>query len=152
MPKPTPGHMRLEAFVGAWSGEEEMYPSQWDPKGGVAEATLTNVVACDGFWVTGDYEQRRGGEVTFRGHSVMGYEPKSDEVLMYWFDSMGMGMEVFRGTFDGDRLTLTSKGPMGFNRMGYDFNEKGTLRSRMEMSQDGKQWKTLFEGVYHLRR
>jgi hypothetical protein len=40
MPKPTPGHARLGKQAGHWEGEEEMFPSQWDPKGGAAWNTL----------------------------------------------------------------------------------------------------------------
>jgi hypothetical protein len=151
MPKPGRGHVKLESFAGNWSGEEKMYPSQWDPKGGVAQGTMNSKVACDGFYVVGDYEQKRDGVVTYRGHSVTGYDPNTQEVVMHWFDSIGMGAEEFRGKFQGDTLTLLSKGPMGHNRLTYDLREKGTLRSKMEMSQDGKQWSAMFDGVYHKR-
>ena len=36
MPKPSDGHLVLEKLSGTWEGEETMYPSQWDPEGGVA--------------------------------------------------------------------------------------------------------------------
>ena len=149
MPKPGPGHKKLEAFAGNWSGDEKMYPSQWDPKGGVAQATINSRSACDGFYVVGDYEQKRGGQVTYRGHSVTGFDAKTQEVVMYWFDSMGMGIDEFRGKFKGDSLALLSKSPMGHHRLTYDMSEKGTLRSKMELSQDGKQWSAMFDGVYH---
>ena len=149
MPKPGPIHKKLEAFAGTWSGEEKMHPSQWDPKGGMAQATMTSRVACDGFYVVGDYEQKRNGAVTFRGHSVFGVDGKTQEVVLHWFDSMGMGDDVFRGKFQGDTLTLTSQSQMGHHRMMYDFSEEGTMRSKMDMSSDKKQWNTVFEGVYH---
>jgi hypothetical protein len=149
MPKPGPGHEKLELFAGNWSGEETMHPSPWDPAGGKATATISNRTACDGFWVVGDYEQRRGGAVTFRGHSVAGYDERSGEVQLHWFDSMGMGADLFRGKFDGSRLTLTCTNPMGHHRLAYDFSERGTMRSRMETSADGQRWSPMFDGVYH---
>jgi hypothetical protein len=149
MPKPTPNHKKLEALAGTWSGEEKMHPSPWDPKGGVAQGTMTGRVACDGFYVVSDYEQKRNGAVTFRGHSVFGYDANAQDVVLHWFDSMGMGADVFRGKLQGQVMTLDCKSPMGHHRLTYDLNEKGTLRSKMEMSQDGKQWQTMFEGVYH---
>lgn len=149
MPKPGPVHKKLEAFVGTWTGEETMHPSPWEPKGGVANASLSTRVVCDGFFVAGDYEQRRGGTVTFRGHSVFGYDDKSQEVILHWFDSMGMGPDVFRGKLEGQLLTLTCHNAMGTHRLAYDFSEKETLRSKMESSQDGKQWMAMFDGVYH---
>lgn len=149
MPKPGPGHEKLASFTGTWSGEETMHPSPWDPKGGKANATTSGRVICDGFYVAGDYEQKRGGQVTFRGHSVIGFDDKTQEVVMHWFDSMGMGAELFRGKWKGDVLTLQSRSPMGHARLTYDFQEQGTLRTRMEMSQDGAQWAPMFDGAYH---
>ena len=148
MPKPGPQHKQLEALAGTWKGEEKMYPSEWDPKGGVANATFNTRVVCDGFYVTGDYEQKRDGAVTYQAHMVAGIDPKSSEVVMHWYDSMGMGAEIFRGKFDGQSLTLSCKNSMGQHRVSYDFREKGTLRSKMETSQDGKTWTVLFDGVY----
>jgi len=49
----------------------------------------------------------------------------------------------------GQTLTLECKNPMGHHRLAYDFSEKGTLRSRMESNQDGKEWSPMFDGVYH---
>ncbi|HET6201663.1 MAG TPA: DUF1579 family protein [Planctomycetota bacterium] len=149
MPKPGPGHKKLESLAGNWTGEEKMHPSPWEPKGGAATAAMTNRVACDGFWVVGDYEQRRGPAVTFRGHAVFGYDAQNDEVVLHWFDPTGMGADLFRGKFEGPRLTLTCKNAMGTHRLAYDLSEGGTLRSRMESSQDGKKWTPVFDGVYH---
>ena len=149
MPKPGPGHKLLESFAGNWKGEETMHPSPWDPKGGVATATTSGRAICDGFYAASDYEQKRGGAVTFRGHSVIGFDQNTQDYVMHWFDSMGMGAEVFRGKQKGQTLTLANQGPMGHHRLTYDFSEKGTQRTKMEMSQDGKQWKVMFEGTYH---
>ena len=151
MPKPGPIHKKLEAFAGAWSGEEKMHPSPWEPKGGVANATIKNAVACDGFWVAGDYEQKRGSVVTFRGHAVYGVEPKGDEIVLHWFDSTGMGVDTFRGKFQGQILTLTCQNAMGTHRLVYDLSEKNTLRSSMETAPDGKTFAPMFDGVYHKR-
>ena len=149
MPKPTAGHKKIEILAGSWKGEERMHPSEWDPKGGVAKAKIDSRIGLDGFYVIGDYEQSRDGKVTFRGHSITGYQADSGEVVMHWFDSMGMGVDVFRGKFAGDVLTLQAENPMGKHRLTYDFKEKGTIRSKMEMSKDGKTWKAMFDGVYH---
>ncbi len=149
MPKPGAGHKKLETLAGTWTGEEKMFPSPWEPKGGTATATISNRVACAGFWVVEDYEQKRGAVVTFRGHAVWGYDAQAGEVVLHWFDSMGMGAELFRGRFEGERLTVTCKNPMGTHRLSYDLLEKGTIRSKMETSQDGKTWAPMFEGVYH---
>lgn len=62
---------------------------------------------------------------------------------------MGMADDVFRGEFQGEALTLVCRNAMGQQRLTYDLGEKGTLRSKMETSPNGKQWAAMFEGVYH---
>jgi hypothetical protein len=49
MPKPTTDHERLQSLVGNWFGEEQLNPSLWDPKGGLAEGHVPNRLALDGF-------------------------------------------------------------------------------------------------------
>jgi hypothetical protein len=148
MPKPTADHKRLEKLAGIWKGTEKMYPSQWDPQGGEAQATTRARIACAGFNVVSDYEQTRGGQRTFEGHGVYSVDAKANQVVCHWFDSMGQGVEEFRGTWQGDTLTLTSKSPMGHARLTYDASKPGVLRSAMEMSQDGKTWNKMFDGNY----
>jgi hypothetical protein len=148
MPKPTDAHKKLEKLAGTWRGEETMHPSPLDPQGGTAEASLSSRVGLDGFAVIGDYEQSRGGHVTFRGHSVFTFDAAKDEYVLHWFDVMGQGADQFRGRFEGDSLTLTQAGPRGQNRMTYTFTDDGRMNSKMEMSPDGTRWSTLFEGVY----
>lgn len=147
MPKPGPGHKRLEMMTGTWEGEETMYPSQWDPKGGTATGRTVSRLALDGFAVISDYQQERDGKVTFTGHGVMTFDPKQDLYVLHWFDCMGSPPEVFTGRFEGDVLTVSHGGPMHV-RLTYDYGQAGKLLSKMEMSQDGSSWKTLFDGVY----
>ncbi|HEX9795108.1 MAG TPA: DUF1579 family protein [Planctomycetota bacterium] len=147
IPRPTRAHRQLERLVGDWRGQETMHPSQWDPAGGVAEGVSPARLAVSGFAVVVDYEQIRDGEVTFTGHGVYSIDEKTQEVVMHWFDCMSPGPEVFRGKFVGDELILVSKGPMGEFRSTNVYTGE-EMHNKMEMSQDGKQWTTLFEGVY----
>ena len=148
MPRPGEAHRKLERLVGVWSGEETMFPSEWDPAGGTAEATSRARRALDGFAVLVDYEQRRAGQVTFSGHGVWTADAKSGEVVLYWFDSLGLGLETFRGGWEGDVLAVRSRNPMGHARLVYDLAEPGRMLNRMETSRDGEEWKPMFEGVY----
>lgn len=145
MPKPTPEHRKIEQLAGLWTCQEKMYPSPWDPKGGTATGHIKNRVALGGFAVTGDYEQKRGGQTTFEGHSVFTYDTNEKCYLLYWWDSMGMGADIFRGNFEGSKLVMTSQNAMGHSRMTYEFSTPGKYRSKMEMSQDGQSWNLLFE-------
>ena len=148
MPKPTDQHLKLKKLVGQWQGEEIMHPSQWDPKGGKATGRMNTRQALDGFAVIYDYEQERGGAITYAGHAVYTYDAKAACYVLHWFDSMGSPPEVFKGTFDGDVLTLAHGGPGMHARMTHDFSKEKRIISRMEMSPDGKEWKTLFDGTY----
>ena len=148
MPQLTAGHRQLERLVGTWQGRETMYPSQWDPQGGTAEGVSRVRTALGGFAAIVDYEQSRYGQVVFSGHGVYTFDSEAGDIVLHWFDCMGSPPEVFRGRFDGDRLTVTSRNPMGFARLVYDHSEKGVLRSSMQMSPDGESWSTLFDGLY----
>lgn len=148
MPKLSAGHLALHKLEGSWEGEETMHPSQWDPKGGVAIGRNDNVLSLGGFVLISDYEQERDGAVTFTGHGVYTYHPGQDQYYLYWFDCMGSPPEIFVGGFKGDVLTLAHGGPGMHARMISDLSTPGTLRARMEMSPDGREWKVLFEAVY----
>lgn len=151
MPRPTDAHRRLEQFAGHWVGEEIMHPSPWDPEGGKAEGHMQSRRALDGFAAIDDYEQRRGGQVTFRGHGVHSYDTQQQCYVLHWWDSMGMPANVFRGNFTGDVLTMTCVDAQGHSRMTYDLSQPGQLRSKLEMSPDGKEWKVFMESSYRRR-
>ena len=61
---------------------------------------------------------------------------------------MGHGREEFRGVWAAERLVLVSSHTKGHTRLAYDFSHAGRMSSSMEMSQDGSNWKTLFEADY----
>ena len=148
MPKPSTGHVLLEKLSGSWEGEETMYPSQWDPKGGVALGRNKHRLSLGGFALISDYEQERGGAITFTGHGVYTYDPKEDRYSLHWFDSMGSPPEVFVGGFEGDVLTLAHGGPGMHARMTTNLSTPGIMKGKMEMSPDGTEWKVFFEAVY----
>lgn len=148
MPEPSPGHLRLEKLAGSWEGEETMHPSQWDPKGGVATGRNRHTLSLGGFALLTDYEQERGGTVTFAGHGVYTYDPSEDRYTLHWFDSIGSPPEVFTGGFDGDVLTLSHGGPGMHARLTYDLSTPGAMKAMMEMSSDGEAWNVLFEATY----
>lgn len=126
-----------------------MYPSQWDPQGGVAVGRNEHKLGLGGFGLLADYEQERDGAITFAGHGVYTYDPKEDRYTLHWFDSIGSPPEVFVGGFEDDVLTLAHGGPGMHARMTYDYSASGTMKGKMEMSPDGTEWKVLFEAVYH---
>jgi len=148
MPKPTAEYERLEKLAGIWTGGETLHPSPWDPKGRVARATTRARVALAGFGVVANYEQTSDGQRSFEGHGVYTWDAKAGEVVLHWFDSMGMGVDEFRGVWEGDRLRLERRNAMELWRMSSDRSKPGRVTSRMEASQDGKSWTVMFDGSY----
>jgi hypothetical protein len=148
MPKPGPGHSKLERLAGTWEGEEKMFPSEWDPKGGAAKGTTKSRLALDGFAVIGDYRQERNGATTYSGHSVFTFDEKSNAYSVHWFDCLGSPPEVFTGQLKGDVLVMAHGGPGMHARLTYDLRDANLLQTKMEMSKDGSAWNTLFEGRY----
>ncbi|MCA8964018.1 MAG: DUF1579 family protein [Planctomycetes bacterium] len=148
MPRPTAAHHRLDRLAGVWRGKETMHPSPWDPQGGVADGESRVRMGLGGFAAIVDYRQTRNGELTFEGHGVYTVDPKTEDVVLHWFDSMGQGAELFRGVWEGERLSLTSQGAMGGARLCYDYSVAGRLQSRMEMCMDGEEWRVLFDCEY----
>jgi hypothetical protein len=148
MPRPTEADDRLHRLVGRWRGEEYIFPSHLDPKGGQAIGIADNRAALDGFAVVQEYVQERGGVVNFRGHGVFRFDHHANEYVLHWFDSMGSTPSEFRGTFDGDVLTLTSRDDPGGVRATWDFSGHGRYRYRMDVSPDGERWMPFMEGDY----
>lgn len=148
MPKVTDAHRKLDVLVGSWTGEERISPSPFDPQGGTAIGRVQNRAALDGFAVVQDYEQERGGKVTFRGHGIFRFDGMQNTYVMHWFDSMGMPPGEYRGTFDGNVLMLLSTTPFGQSRATFDFREKGRYVFKMDVSPDGANWHPFMEGSY----
>lgn len=104
MPTPGAGYKKLEKIAGNWEGEETMYPSPWDARGGKAIGRIKRRVALNGFAVINDYEQERDGKITSTGHGVFTGQPGDDTYTPVWIDCIGAPPEIFTGKFDGDIL------------------------------------------------
>ncbi|MEP7028320.1 MAG: DUF1579 family protein [Candidatus Eisenbacteria bacterium] len=147
-PRPGTEHEKLQVMVGQWTGEELIHPSPMDPVGGAANARVNNRLALSGFIVVQDYEQERAGVVNFRGHAVISYDAARKTHVMDWWDSFGMGRAAFEGGFEGSKLVLTARSPMGVSRATYDFPGDDQYSFVLEVSIDGKTWAPFLEGKY----
>jgi hypothetical protein len=145
MPKPSPEHRRLEAFVGVWVGTETCHPSPWDPTGGPATGRFTYSAALDGFFLLSDYRQERPGG-GFIGHGVYGFDPESGVYTMDWFDSMGSRTRAL-GRWDVNALVFENRNPTAHARYVHRLDGDEYL-FRLEISQDGATWKPMLEGQY----
>jgi len=148
MPKAAEAHRKLEILTGTWVGEEKISPTPWDPAGGTAEGRAVNRVALDGFAVVQDYDQKRGGHVTFRGHGVFRWDGMQNCYVMHWFDSMGMPPVEYRGGFRDNSLILSATAPQGQTRATWEFTGKDRHQFKMEVSPDGISWHPFMAGTY----
>ena len=149
MPKPTDHHRKLQALAGQWVGQEKMHPSPWDPKGGTVTSRTTSRLDVSGFFLTCDYVQERGGQPSYRGHGVFGWDPKLGRYTMHWFDMMGgHTAPPATGTWEGNTLCLQHESEMGHARYIYEFEGPDAYRFRLEHSQDGRNWAVFLEGRY----
>jgi hypothetical protein len=148
MPKPTEAHRKLAGLAGRWIGKEKLSPSPWDPKGGAATGRCDNRLAADGFVLVHDYEQERNGTASFHGHGVFSYDGAEKCYLLHWWDSMGFGINVFRGQLEGNTLQLLCKLPQGSTRGTWTFVDDSHYRFLMEVSPDRQKWMTMIEGDY----
>ena len=149
MPKLLDEHRKLKAFAGTWSGEEKIHPSPWDAKGGSATSRFQTRVDLDGFFVIADYVQERGGQPSYRGHGVFGYDPQKKCYTMHWFDSMGSGTPApVAGKWEGSRLAFEGSHPMGHSRYIYQFEGENRIAFSIENSQDGRSWSPFLESQF----
>jgi hypothetical protein len=151
MPKPSPEQKKLERLAGRWEGEEKVHPSPWDPAGGTATGRVENRIAVDGFALVQDYEQDRGGPGLFRGHAVLHHDAAANDYVLQWIDNSGMGASTYRGTFDGDVLTMTTRNLMGSARATWTLDGGDSYRYLMEVSPDGATWHPFLEATYRRR-
>jgi hypothetical protein len=152
MPQVGEPHRTLHKLAGHWTGEEKIHPSPWDPNGGPAVAKIDTRVECDGFFVVTDYVQERGGQVSYRGHGVHGWDAARKSWFMHWFDSMGGATaDPSMGTMKGNALVFESSSPMGRSRYTYTLEAEGRYAFTIENSQDGKTWSPFMEGRYTRR-
>jgi hypothetical protein len=152
MSKPQEEHRKLQGLAGTWTGEEKIHPSPWDPKGGAATGRIQSRIDLDGFFLISDYVEERGGQTSYRGHGVFGYDTNERCYTMHWFDSMGSPCQsAARGKWEGNVLRFENKHPMGHSRYVYTFEGEGRYAFKIENSQDGKQWATFMEGRYTRR-
>jgi hypothetical protein len=68
---------------------------------------------------------------------------------MYWFDSMGSPVNVFKGDIQGDEMVMTGPGAGGGQmRHTSNYAEDGVLTVFSETSTEAGQWLTAFEARY----
>src|SRR5579884_3197235 len=87
-PPLTPEHLKLQAFLGDWVGEEKIAASRWN-KPGMARGVASAAPVFGGLYVMQTYRQERDGTVSFEGRGLFGYDTGDRLYKLYWFDSLG---------------------------------------------------------------
>lgn len=146
-PKPGPELKKLDMFVGTWTLEGTMKPSDMGPGGSMTENEKCEWME-GGFYVVchSDYKSTMGNGV---GLSVLGYSADDKAYTYREFNSFGE-FDDSRGTVNGDTWTWTSDEKMGGMTMKGRFIMKITTATSytftFDMSKDGTTWSTIMEG------
>lgn len=109
----------LHRLAGAWSGPEHGVDT---PPDMVSLGHGHYRIALDGGALIQDYRQERNGQTVFRAHGVFVVEPGSDQVLWWWFDSLGYPATPARGRWCGDSLHFDRVTPRGESRYRYELD------------------------------
>ncbi len=137
-----------ELFVGTWRGDEQLFPSDWDPVGGPATGTWTVRAVAGGFALALEYVEERGGQVTYQGHGVHAQDARTGQLAAFWFDSIGVVPKAgVPATLDGDRYTYTEVSPTAQSRFTYAW-QGGVFTFTIDRSPDGVAWKPMHAGTY----
>ena len=149
MPKPSPEHQRLGAFIGNWTFEGEMKPGPLGP-GGKMTGTDRIEWAPGNFFVQRSYQGKSpNGEM--QGVEILAYDGATNIYTFNAFDSQGM-MASGTMTVKGNTWTTIGTMTMGArtmrDRCSLEFGAGGsTLAINCDISTDGKTWTPTFEGM-----
>jgi len=141
-PKPCASdkYRQFDFWLGSWDVTEGDKPA------GHNEVRLLH----GGCVVTESWTSATGG---FTGSSLNIYDRASDQWHQTWVDTSGTLLEL-NGDLQGNEMVLSGRrrGPDGkenTHRITWTPNPDGTVRQHWEVSADGDNWQTLFDGLYH---
>jgi hypothetical protein len=102
--QPGEHHKRLDTLIGKWTvtGKAWMGPGAASEVNGTMEASWL----LGGRYVQEIHRSTFMGQ-PFEGRSIDGYDAASQEYFGTWIDTMGTGVEVFRGTCDSPCKVMT---------------------------------------------
>lgn len=151
----TPGdmHQMMAKAVGEWKTVSKywMDPSA-EPM--VSEGTATYEMIMGGRYLKAIHKGETMG-MPFEGMLIQGYDNGKKEFIGIWFDSMGTGMSVSKGTYDETNKSINMTSQMYEPSLKMDIDYRSVLKmisddeSVMEMyaTMGGKEFKTM-EMIY----
>jgi len=97
-------------------------------------------------------EEYRSAGSQYEGRSFNYYDPGDDKWHQVWVDNGGLRLHITGGFADGKMVMSGRRSVRGqevIDRITWHDNDDGTVRQVWEQSQDeGKTWKSLFDGLY----
>ena len=149
-PKPTPEHKRLGYFVGNWTTEGTMQPSEMGPGG-----KTTAVDKCawfDGGFAVVCQSEGKSAMGPSKSIGILGYSAEEKVYTYTGVDSSGMAMtSVPRGTVKGDTWIYNDESMMG----GKKVKSRVTIKEvsptqytfKMDMQTPDGKWAPLMEST-----
>ncbi len=138
----------LATGVGTWEGEEHLPPSPWMPDGLTARARAEARLGLGGHALIADSRQLANDGTVHEEHSVITWDPGSDQYLLHWFSGLSAHPTVLTGSRHANGFRFSGPAAGGgeirrFIRFGDD-----VMHVWIETSASGQEWTTTFEGVY----
>lgn len=107
LPAPQKQHAWLEKFAGNWESVSTIQPPG-EKEMKVKGTEVARMVG--GFWLVSENSSDMMG-MPYTGIMTLGYDPKSKTYVGTWIDSMGDFLWQYKGSVEGNTLTLLAEGP-----------------------------------------
>jgi len=92
----------------------------------------------------------------YSGKSLNKYNPAKERWEQYWIDNSGLTLYLVGGIVDGKMILddlQTGDAKAGFNQIIWQILPDGEVQQTWNVSMDdGKTWKTVFDGIYKKRK
>jgi hypothetical protein len=148
MPKPGPEHKRLGYFVGTWTTEGEMKPSDWGPGG---KMTSTDKCAWfEGGFAVVCHAEGSSSMGPSKSIGILGYSVEEKVYTYAGVESSGIAMTtVPRGRIQGDTWIYDGEDMMGGKKVKSRVTVKELSPTaytfKMEYQQPDGKWSTVME-------
>lgn len=132
-----------------WLGKWDVYKIGTDKIAGKSE--IESII--DSVGILENYTTVDG---KYSGKSLNKYNPAKERWEQYWIDNSGLTLYLVGGIIDGKMILddlQTGDAKAGFNQIIWQKLPNGEVQQTWNVStDDGKTWKTVFDGIYKKRK
>lgn len=150
-PGPEPEHALLKKFVGEWVTESECTPGPDLPKT-KSHGTIKARMLGD-LWMVAEHDMT-SMDMKINAIVTLGYDPQKKAYVGTWVDSMFNHLWHYRGTAEGNTLSLDAEGPSmaepgktAMYRDSYEFISDNEIRVTSQIEMEKDKWITFMTGV-----